>query len=103
MSDKISDHLLKLPLANINFTARTPFIPNKSRTSRIAQNYTSQSSLDLIPERDTYRNILEEQHPSNGIDQVSQSWLELPPCLPKTQINTHYLRNLLKFLLLKDS
>lgn len=103
MSDKISDHLLKLPLANINFTARTPFIPNKSRTSRIAQNYTSRSSLDLIPERDTYRNILEEQHPSNGIDQVSQSWLELPPCLQKTQINTHYPHNLLKFLLLKDS
>lgn len=61
------DHLLKLP-PDIDFTVRTPFIPNKSRTSRIAQNYTSRSSLDLIPERDTYRNILEEQHPSNGID-----------------------------------
>ena len=68
MSDKISDHLVKLPPVNINFTARTPFIPNKPRASRIAQNYTSQSSLDLILERDTYRNIPEEQHPSNGID-----------------------------------
>ena len=61
-----------------------------------------QPGLNLTLDRDTYRDIQEEQHRSNSIDRVSQSWPELSPRLLKTQINTHYLRNFLKFSLLKD-